>query len=207
MAFSGSKSFQKRKAQAIPVLKLCTGAFDATEDREFSGKQKKVTKKGGLECFEPDHKWFKAGLKVLGCYENDEWLGIPDGATEWAIAYHGSTILGNQSILKEKRFDTFGERQMYRHDTDVNPLSSQYGQMCGAGAYFSSQIKIAHSFAETTRKEETCVFEVKLKPSEVRIPDGETRYAIINDHKFARPTDICILRTLKLGSSLVFFYI
>ena len=111
--------------------------------------------------------------------------------------YHGSTFLGNRKITEERRFITFGPRQCYHNDRDTNPLSTQFGHDCGTGAYFSFQIEIAYELAEKNENGETCVFEVRLKPSEVRIPDMDPRLAIVNDYKYARPTGICIRRSLK----------
>ena len=69
---------------------------------------------------------------------------------------------------------------------------------CGPGAYFACNIDIASGYAKE-RMGEKCVFEVRLNPKEMRVPERETGYAIVNDAKNARPIGICILSKKKDG--------
>ena len=164
-----------------------TRVFDSKGDLHFSGKRGEASKKGGLEYFKPSHDWFKVGLEVSKRYENEEWLGIPNIFTEWAIGYYRISFSTNQDST-ELKLEASGNRQKHQNDADINPLSSQCGKTCGTGSYFTSQIGLRDYVA----------FEVRLKPSEVRTPSGDRGYAIMNDNKFVRPTGICIRRSLYL---------
>ena len=44
-----------------------------------------------------------------------------------------------------------------------------------------------------------CVFQVRLKPSEVRIPAGNVNYMIVQEEQYARPYGICFKDTISTG--------
>ena len=76
-------------------------------------------------------------------------------------------------------------------------FSHRFGEECGEGAYFSNFFGEARIYADKAENGETCVFEVHLNPKEMRIPGKQPKYAIINDHLHARPTGICIKRSVE----------
>ena len=48
-------------------------------------------KENTKEKYYPPYEWIGIGLKVIGKYENDEWLMDDSKDSKWAIAYHGIT--------------------------------------------------------------------------------------------------------------------
>ena len=198
--FQGSQEVQTRKQQAIPVLRLTKADFDSSEDVQYTTKER-VVKKGGFNYIEPGNDWIKVGLRVSGRYEDDEWCKSPDESKAWAVAYHGSNLEGNQKIAEDRIIETAGQGQLHRHDIDVNPFSTRVDQMCGTGAYFSNRFDVARRYAKKANNGETCVFEVHLKPSEMRVPEGNLKYAIVNNHLYARPTGIIIRRSVENPNS------
>ena len=46
-------------------------------------------KDNNKERYYPPYEWIGFGLKVIGKYENDEWLLNDSKDNKWAIAYHG----------------------------------------------------------------------------------------------------------------------
>ena len=123
---------------------------------------------------------------------NDDWLAMNGNPREWAVAFHGSkSIEGNQKIAETREIRP-GNRNLYDTHKDVNPLSDNYGNACGKGSYFSDDIEIpAHLFA-TKVNDRTCVFQARLCPKKIRIPEGNQMYRIVNEAKYARPYGICI---------------
>ena len=61
--------------------------------------------RGGFEYKRP-YGWMRFAVRVLGRYENDDWLG-PDGirtrqeSGEWPVSYHGTDMSSAEKIVKE----------------------------------------------------------------------------------------------------------
>ena len=61
--------------------------------------------RGGFEYKRP-YGWKRFGVRALGRYENDEWLG-PDGIRtsqargEWPVSYHGTDMKSAEKIVEE----------------------------------------------------------------------------------------------------------
>jgi hypothetical protein len=49
---------------------------------------RKRGKKRGEEYIPPTG-WIGYGLKVMGVYKDDVWLGMNNNKGEWCVAYHG----------------------------------------------------------------------------------------------------------------------
>ena len=58
------------------------------------------------------------------------------------------------------------------------------------------QLVIQANFYARDVEGQKCVFQVRLKPSEVRIPEGNQSYMIVNDAQNARPYGICLKNTV-----------
>ena len=92
--------------------------------------------RGGMEYYRP-YGWERFALKVLGEYEDDEWLGkggirTASSPNEWPVSYHGTNPLVAENIAR-KGFDrTKGKRSKF-----------------GDGIYSTPSILVAERYAET----------------------------------------------------------
>ena len=81
---------------------LFSNIFDTENYLDYKGNfilpNKSLNLFRGSEKYYPPYGWFGIGLKVLGKYENDDWLNKKDRSSSWAIAYHG---VGRISTLDE----------------------------------------------------------------------------------------------------------
>lgn len=89
------------------ALRLFTDELDCRYDFDFSNLKDdgKTYMRGGFVYRRP-YGWKRIAIKVVGKYENDDWLG-PNGihteqaSGEWPVSYHGTDILRANPILKE----------------------------------------------------------------------------------------------------------
>ena len=92
---------------APSALRLLTDELDSRYDYDFSDVTDDGKKyiRGGFAYRRP-YGWKRMAIKVVGMYENDEWLG-PNGIRteeapgEWPVCYHGTSILRVNPILKQ----------------------------------------------------------------------------------------------------------
>lgn len=83
-----------------------TDELDSRYDLDFSNVQDdgKTYIRGGFVYRRP-YGWKRLAIKVVGKYENDEWLG-PNGirteqaSGEWPVSYHGTDIMRANQIAK-----------------------------------------------------------------------------------------------------------
>lgn len=90
-----------------PLRALNTNEFDPDFDFDFTDVKDdgKRYMRGGFEYKRP-YGWKRIAVKVVGKYENDDWLG-PNGIRmdqargEWPVSYHGTNMSNANMILKE----------------------------------------------------------------------------------------------------------
>jgi ubiquitin len=73
--------------------------LDSKYDYDFTmiNDNGKVYTRGG-ETYNRPCGWKRIALKVLGKYENDDWLGLNDDKSVWPVAYHGTNLDGLKGI-------------------------------------------------------------------------------------------------------------
>ena len=125
------------------------------------------------EKYYPPYEWIGIGLKVLGKYENDNWLTDNSKNNEWAIAYHG--VGGKLSIpevknklkmkIKEGLKQGKSQRQCnlydYRHP----------GKRIGTGVYLTSNINKVEDFSgiiQLNKKKYRVALMSKVKIDKIR---------------------------------------
>ncbi|XP_078371124.1 uncharacterized protein LOC144654773 [Oculina patagonica] len=105
--------------------RLETDELDPRYDYDFSKVQDdgKTYMRGGFVYRRP-YGWKRLAIKVVGRYENDEWLG-PNGirteqaSGEWPVSYHGTNIMRANQITK-KGFKP-GPRALYGKGIYTSP--------------------------------------------------------------------------------------
>ena len=101
------------------------------------------------EKYYPPYEWIGIGLKVLGKYDNDEWLLNDSKDSKWAIAYHG--VGGRLSIkqVKDKLQKKIkeglkqGKSQPKSHLEDIR----HPGKQIGTGVYLTPNINIVENYS------------------------------------------------------------
>ena len=130
-------------------------------------------KRGGIE-YDPPLDWIGIGLKVLGKYNNDIWIGMENVEGEWCVAYHG--IGRNENNSNEIKKITgliykggFKPGYTNRHE---NCLDQKHpGKKVGIGVYCSQLIKTAENFSGISNingKQYKTVMMVRVNPNYIR---------------------------------------
>ena len=104
----------------------------------------------GTEKYDPPYGWIGIGLKVLGKYDNDDWITKKDKSSKWAIAYHGVGRISSYDeiifILKKiitKEGLKPGQSQIKFHSMDIR----HKGKKIGTGVYLTQRIDIAEEYS------------------------------------------------------------
>ena len=105
--------------------------------------------KRGTETYYPPYNWIGIGIKVLGKYDDDDWINNNSTSSKWTISYHGlgrnlqSKLIENalNNVLKSNLKP--GPNQAYLHDIDKRHGNSKIGE----GVYFCLDIKEAEEYA------------------------------------------------------------
>ena len=103
---------------------------------------------GNRYRYYPPYEWKGYGLKVLGEYENDNWLTYLNTPGEWWIAYHG---LKNPKVSKNIIIEGFKTGPRHEFDKKKGFIENDLnhpGQSTRPGAYFTPIIEYAEYFAE-----------------------------------------------------------
>ena len=156
---------------------IISGSFRLTRNmldnrgNRFSGWS--INEKRGNKPYYPPIGWIGIGLKVMGKYENDYWLGNNNSPGEWCVAYHGVASCQPSDSVKNiigiivKTHFRAGFRQVHRNCPDkYHP-----GQIVGDGVYCMPKPEIAECFAGISQingKNYKSVLMVRVKPSAIR---------------------------------------
>ena len=133
--------------------------------------------KRGKETYDPPYNWIGLGLKVLGKYEDDEWIKNKNEDSEWAIGFHPVKSLESlNGILTEGLIA--GEYQYNQNDNNIR----NSGENIGIGVYLFPEIKTAEENAKIViikNKTYKIVIMSRVKISEIKQPD-DINYWIVS---------------------------
>ena len=132
--------------------------------------------------------WKRYALKVLGRYENDDWLG-PLGTRpqsspgEWPVSYHGTALNGTRSLAEDG----------YRLTTGRSFSRPR-------GIYSTPSIDIAANYAltfEVDRKRYQMVFQNRVNPANLTVlPEQQAaeggQFWVSPQQEDVRPYAICV---------------
>ena len=129
------------------LIKEC----DIKEDIDCKGNFiiKINNKDNTKERYYPPYEWIGIGLKVIGKYENDEWLLDDSKDSKWAIAYHGvggrlpTKLVKDKLQKKIKEGLKQGKSQTKCHSDDIR----HPGKRIGTGVYLTPNINIAENYS------------------------------------------------------------
>lgn len=135
----------------------------------------------GNRSFTRPYGWYKKALKVLGVFENNEWLGVSrDGEVnssdkEWPVSYHGTQKEFAESITEEGYVLKKGKRFAF-----------------GIGIYSSPDPKVAESYASAFNYKGAnykLIFMNRVNmeyTKEVKLTNGNI-YFVTSDERQIRP--------------------
>ena len=152
------------------------------------------------EKYYPPYDWIGIGLKVLGKYDNDNWLIDNSRKNEWAIAYHG--VGGKLSITqvknKLKNKIKLGLKQG-KSQRQCNLYDFRHhGKKIGTGVYLTPIINIAEDFSGIIQLNKTkykVALMAKVKIDKIR-QSNNTNSWILNS-KYIRIYRI-LLKKIKI---------
>lgn len=193
------------------VLRLCGGGLptyyvddsimDPTFDYDFTQVSDDGVKyyKGGYEYQRP-YGWKRYAIKVLGRFENDNWLGQRgqreySSNGEWPVSYHGTGESVSGNIAQDGYQLSKGKRFMY-----------------GKGIYSTPSIEVAAKYAKEFShkgKQYKIVFQNRVSPTDLKILDakvtGAGEYWVQPHEELIRPYGI-IMYSDVLTSSNSYYY-
>ena len=150
-------------------------------------------KRGGFDYIPPSNGWKAYGLNVLNKYDggNNDWLAKDGNKNEWAVAYHGVGIGGNELTLEKVVNNIINERfkpgigQAYAEYNDAR----HPGQKVGKGVYCSPNPKVMETYATTptssniNKKFFIIGIMIRVKPDKIRYSNAFEDYWVLNGDK------------------------
>ena len=172
----------------IPTFYIDDSLLDSKFDYDFTkkGNDGKKYYRGGYQYQRP-YGWKRYAIKVLGRFENDEWLGeqgqrFESSKGEWPVSYHGTGKSATGSIAQDGYLLSKGKRFKF-----------------GRGIYSTPSIEVASKYAqkfEHEGKEYKIVFQNRVCPDNLAIIDAKTtgvgEYWVQPRQDLIRPYGICI---------------
>ena len=131
--------------------------------------------RGGHRYYRPCG-WKRIAIKVLKKYPDGEaWLGHNGSAGEWVVTYHGTDKGAFNPICEGYKI---GPRQRF-----------------GKGVYSASRISVAECYAKKFKHNGSCnrcVFQNRVNPDDMLIPDEAPDFRVCRDEKSIRPYGLCV---------------
>ena len=153
--------------------------LDPTWDYDFTDIDDGDTefKRGGHRYYRPCG-WKRIAIKVLKKYPDGEaWLGHNGSAGEWVVTYHGTDKGAFNPICGEGY--KIGPRQRF-----------------GKGVYSASRIGVAEQHYAIKFEHNGSlykgVFQNRVNPNDMFIPDEEPDYRVCRKKKSIRPYGLCV---------------
>ena len=173
---------------AMPTYFIDDSLMDSKFDYDFTNKVSDGKKyfRGGYEYQRP-YGWKRFAIKVLGRFEDDDWLGeagrrYHSSKGEWPVSYHGTGKSASGSIAQD------GFR-----------LSKCQRFMYGRGIYSTPSIEVAARYAKKFVHQGNTykiVFQNRVSPSGLKVINLQTtgvgEYWVQPREELIRPYGICI---------------
>ena len=158
--------------------------LDCKGNNKDGGWAPKGEKRGGEEYI-PPIGWAGYGLKVIGKYGDDTWLGMANIAGEWCVAYHGvadmrkpkevteaiGSIIRPGLISKPDKPPKSGFKPSTGGKITNDPDLRHPGQTCKLGVYCSPDIEYAERYAGITEfngEKYKCALMLRVNPQKIR---------------------------------------
>ena len=131
----------------ITLMKLLINEYIGVEKSDYRGNALCFNKSGntkrGSEIYYPPYGYLALGLKVIGKYDDDDWLNCKNEYSEWMPAYH--PIFSFESI---KKIVEEGLIPGYSQDKENQNDKRHPGKTIKRGIYLYSNIQSAEDKAK-----------------------------------------------------------
>ena len=171
-----NKIIEIREKNIMGACRLTPDMLDKRGNRAPNEWAKIGEKRGNIIYNPPDNNWVGYGLKVLGEFEDDEWIAMNGNPKEWAVAYHGTSSKAVVPICSKngKFWSTLKEGatgQKCRNFDNINPLSKNKYPKCDIGSYCSPNLEYAEKYVKDFK--DGIIIMCRVNPNEIRIPKGK----------------------------------
>lgn len=136
--------------------------------------------RGGNQYYPPEG-WVGYGIRVVDVYDsgNNAWLGYSNSGGEWSVAYHGIGLSNSSNIIYS---NMIGIKQSFRNSKDI----FHKGQKVGEGIYVTPKPQVMEKYCNeyiSCNKKYKIAFMSRVNPEEIRCPEENQDYWIINGHE------------------------
>ena len=136
--------------------------------------------RGGNQYYPPEG-WVGYGIRVVDVYDsgNNAWLGYSNSGGEWSVAYHGIGLSNSSNIIYS---NMIGIKQSFRNSKDI----FHKGQKVGEGIYVTPKPQVMEKYCNEyicCNKKYKIAFMSRVNPEEIRCPEENQDYWIINGHE------------------------
>lgn len=182
------RKFNKLKEFKILYNDLFCNEYNLGEYLDYKGNfiisDRSCNINNEIEEYNPPYGWMGIGLKVIGKYENDNWLCR---SNEWAIAYHGVGRLCSFNEIKKILYNIIvngglipGSSQRYENEKDKR----HRGRTIGKGIYLTKDINIAEEYSGIIPfncKKYKIVLMAKVLIDKIREPENYNYWVLNNE--------------------------
>ena len=154
----------------------------------------------GKEKYYPPYNWIGIGLKVLGKYDDDDWIIDSSKESKWSIAYHGvGGNLPSSEVIKKLTKKIInglkdGESQYKCSYSDIRHKNKRIG----TGVYLTPNINICENYAGQiffNKSKYKIALMVKVLNDKIREPE-DINFWIVNK-KYIRTYRILFKKVME----------
>ena len=136
--------------------------------------------RGGNQYYPPEG-WIGYGIRVVDVYDsgNNAWIGYSNSGGEWSVAYQGIGLSNSSNINYS---NMVGIKQSFRNSKDI----FHKGQKVGEGIYVTPKPNVMEKYCNEyicCGKKYKIAFMTRVNPEEIRCPEENQDYWIINGHE------------------------
>jgi len=180
-------------------LPLIPNDFDPRGDNHFPNPKGTIQTRGGIIYHQPSSQWVRIGLRVLGLYENDDWIKNDGTQGEWAVGFHGTNTGGMNafSSVATTRFFGVGNAHMCENEISsaIYTKEERYGGVEEQAIYFTKHIE--RCYMMTVEGDGGCkyavAFQCRINPRFFydKDPISPSVYCVVRGSENIRPYGIC----------------
>jgi hypothetical protein len=177
-------------------FKLAPSDFDRRGDFVFPNAKGDTQKRGGHVYHQPNSRWRRLGLRVLGLYDGgDEWISMSGAKGEWMVGFHGTSHGGAAAFegIARTRVIVPGNGNAYRNEKATNQATG----VPPVGIYFANTVESCYRWRTTdptTRHTYELAFQCRIDPKGAWVPKSNTAYIIARTPVDVHPYGILLCK-------------
>jgi len=169
---------------------FCPGDFDKRGDFKFPKATGETQRRGNLPYYQPSKSWKRYGLRVVGLYEDDQWITMNGNAREWAVAFHGPngkidsfTGIGKSRMIAKASANACGGRRAINTATPIpNP-----------GIYFAQNVENCYKTPlQIGNKRYEVAFQCRIHRDHIWETGNGSTWIVVDSPIYVRPYGIVL---------------